>query len=520
MAVNLNVISMFNSKGLRAAQNELDETAKKTKSTSDKMRHASGAMFTSLAGIGAGIGGFAINATAKLEDANVQLENAFKNAGTSMDDQKGKLEEVTNQMAKFGYSNAETEGAIARLTTVTGSAPKSLEAMGLAADIAKNRHIDLTKAGDMLGKAMAGSTTAAKKMGIAIPDSVNKIQDPAKKSAAIMKILQGHFKGSAAAAAGTFGGKMEALKAQVTNSASKIGEKLIPMIQKMVENLMKFASWVGKHKVLMMILIGAVVAILVVMAIAWIATAIAAASAWVVMTGGIILLVAALAIGITWIVDNWGKIWGWVKRTVSGVWHHIVGAFHAVIGWLGKNWPLILAIILGPFGLAVFFIIKHWHGILNFIKGVPKKIGNLLGKVGGFVKTAFEKVGNVILSPFKWAFNKIAHLWNSTVGRLRFEIPSWVPGIGGKGFNMPQLPEWKAVGGSVTGMKPYIVGEQGPELFVPGGSGSIVPNHRLGGMGGGTVVQNITITSNDPQQVVNALIRYQQRNGSIPIRVA
>ena len=69
-------------------------------------------------------------------------------------------------------------------------------------------------------------------------------------------------------------------------------------------------------------------------------------------------------------------------------------------------------------------------------------------------------------------------------------------------------------------MKPYIVGEQGPELFVPGGSGSIVPNHRLGGMGGGTVVQNITITSNDPQQVVNALIRYQQRNGSIPIRVA
>jgi hypothetical protein len=367
---------------------------------------------------------------------------------------------------------------------------------------------------------MAGSTTAAKKMGIAIPDSIKEIEDPAKKSAAIMAILQDRFKGSAAAAAGTFGGKMEALKAQVTNSASKIGEKLIPMIQKMVENLMKFASWVGKHKVLMMILIGAVVAILVVMAIAWIATSIAAAEAWVVMTGGIILLVAALAIGIAWISDHWAQIWGWVKKTVTGVWHHIVDAFHAVIGWLGKNWPLILAIILGPFGLAVFFIIKHWHGILNFIKGVPKKIGNLLGKVGDFVKTAFEKVGNVILSPFKWAFNKIAHLWNSTVGKLRFEIPSWVPGIGGKGFNMPQLPELKAVGGSVTGMKPYIVGEQGPELFVPGGSGSIVPNHRLGGMGGGTVVQNITITSNDPQQVVNALIRYQQRNGSIPIRVA
>lgn len=28
---------------------------------------------------------------------------------------------------------------------------------------------------------------------------------------------------------------------------------------------------------------------------------------------------------------------------------------------------------------------------------------------------------------------------------------------------------------------PYIVGERGPELFMPNSSGSIVPNHALGG---------------------------------------
>lgn len=44
----------------------------------------------------------------------------------------------------------------------------------------------------------------------------------------------------------------------------------------------------------------------------------------------------------------------------------------------------------------------------------------------------------------------------------------------------------KAVGGPVTGGSPYIVGERGPELFVPGRSGSIVPNNKLGG--GGQVV--------------------------------
>lgn len=39
----------------------------------------------------------------------------------------------------------------------------------------------------------------------------------------------------------------------------------------------------------------------------------------------------------------------------------------------------------------------------------------------------------------------------------------------------------KAMGGSVLGNKPYIVGERGPELFVPGSNGSIVPNDRMGG---------------------------------------
>ena len=39
----------------------------------------------------------------------------------------------------------------------------------------------------------------------------------------------------------------------------------------------------------------------------------------------------------------------------------------------------------------------------------------------------------------------------------------------------------KAMGGSVLGSKPYIVGERGPELFVPGSNGSIVPNDKMGG---------------------------------------
>ena len=48
-----------------------------------------------------------------------------------------------------------------------------------------------------------------------------------------------------------------------------------------------------------------------------------------------------------------------------------------------------------------------------------------------------------------------------------------------------------AKGGSVSGGKSYIVGEQGPELFTPGSSGTITPNDQLGG--GGNITLNINV---------------------------
>lgn len=43
----------------------------------------------------------------------------------------------------------------------------------------------------------------------------------------------------------------------------------------------------------------------------------------------------------------------------------------------------------------------------------------------------------------------------------------------------------RADGGPVSSNSPYIVGEEGPEIFVPHASGTIVPNHKMGSTGGG-----------------------------------
>ena len=51
---------------------------------------------------------------------------------------------------------------------------------------------------------------------------------------------------------------------------------------------------------------------------------------------------------------------------------------------------------------------------------------------------------------------------------------------------------FRAEGGPVEGGKSYVVGERGPEMFTPGVSGMITPNHALGG--GTTVVVNVDAT--------------------------
>ena len=72
----------------------------------------------------------------------------------------------------------------------------------------------------------------------------------------------------------------------------------------------------------------------------------------------------------------------------------------------------------------------------------------------------------------------------------------------------------RAEGGPVTGGRPYIVGENGPELFVPGMSGGIIPNS---GVTGGGANITINVQGADPNAVVRALQQYVRLSGPVPV---
>ena len=73
-------------------------------------------------------------------------------------------------------------------------------------------------------------------------------------------------------------------------------------------------------------------------------------------------------------------------------------------------------------------------------------------------------------------------------------------GGGGGGSSLPAFAD----GGVATGGRPAIVGERGPELFIPNRTGRVVPNDKLGG-GGVVVNQTINVTTG-VQQTVRAEI--------------
>ena len=78
--------------------------------------------------------------------------------------------------------------------------------------------------------------------------------------------------------------------------------------------------------------------------------------------------------------------------------------------------------------------------------------------------------------------------------------------VGGSLFGIPQMGQLmyggpRASGGPVSSNTPYLVGENGPEMFIPKNGGYVVPNGITGGGSSITVVQNISVETGVSQTV-------------------
>lgn len=201
--------------------------------------------------------------------------------------------------------------------------------------------------------------------------------------------------------------------------------------------------------------------------------------------------------------------WGIVQPIFQAIWDYITGtlvpAFQAIWDKVSSVFSTVWNIIVGAKNNIV--------GAFNTVKDVIQGLIDKFNTVKDGVTKAFSAVADAIKAPFKSAFNGVADLWNKTLGKISFEIPSWVPGVGGKGFSFPKIDKLykgvrnfsggAAIVGDINGRGGEIVNmPRGTDVFNNKESKNILRNladGKIGGSGGtnNTFTGNIYLMSAD-----------------------
>jgi hypothetical protein len=246
--------------------------------------------------------------------------------------------------------------------------------------------------------------------------------------------------GQASAAADTFSGKLDAMKAKIEDQVATLGQKYGPALTAagaaatglgaMVEIAGAAVAFFKDQQIIATVstyAMGAAMAVL---------DAVMDANPIMLVILAIAGLIAIIAVVIT-ALGGWGAVMNDTKRIALDVFNGIVGAAQSAFNWIASNWPLLLAILTGPFGLAVLAIKNNWGTLVTFFQGVPADIEGIAGRMWAPISGAF-----------RGELNDIIDLWNS----LKFTLPSVNVGpvhLGGETIGVPQVPHL-AQGGLIT----------------------------------------------------------------------
>lgn len=164
--------------------------------------------------------------------------------------------------------------------------------------------------------------------------------------------------------------------------------------------------------------------------------------------------------------------------------------------------------------------VKQANALGNLVSGtltpVFQQLFDTIAKGGN----VFKAFGQAIVQALVQVITKLI-----TTVALAAVLSAITGGIGGVGFQgasgfkqiFSSLLGFRATGGPVGGGNPYIVGERGPELFVPSTSGRIIPNNQSGSFAGGAnpvVIFNgrLAVSGNELKLLLNRTDKYQGRN--------
>jgi hypothetical protein len=228
---------------MQSAQNELKKTADVGQSNMDRMAQVGKVAFAGLATAAIGFGATAVKAALDGQQAHAQLVQAVSNSGTAFSSVGGEVDGLSDRFANLGYENDAVEQALTRLVTASGNTQTAMDNMGLAADLARARHISLEDAAGGLGKILAGNLKGMAAFGLSAKDAGGNSLTAAQ---AIAELNQ-RFGGAAAAQAGTYAGQLDALHAKFSNLQETVGNQLLPVLARLGDVVADGVGWIERN---------------------------------------------------------------------------------------------------------------------------------------------------------------------------------------------------------------------------------------------------------------------------------
>ena len=154
----------------------------------------------------------------------------------------------------------------------------------------------------------------------------------------------------------------------------------------------------------------------------------------------------------------------------------LLQALIPVIELVANIFSSVLGSALQSIAAIVQNVMQIFQGLIDFITGVFT--GNWSQAWNG-IKSIFSGavggLGEIIKAPLRAVVSAV----NTVIGGLnKLKVPDWVPGIGGKGINIPQIPGF--VNGTVRTPDTFIAGENGPELITGAANRSVFTAAQTG----------------------------------------
>lgn len=143
---------------------------------------------------------------------------------------------------------------------------------------------------------------------------------------------------------------------------------------------------------------------------------------------------------------------------------------------------IVLALIKGDWEEVWDGIKSFFSDIWDAICKVAEGFGEIFGEIFEGIKKVVLGVWDGIVDGIKGAINWIIDGINTFIrGLNKIKIPDWVPGVGGKGINIKEIPRL-AEGGEILRSGRVIVGEAGPEILELPQGAVVKPLSKTGGI--------------------------------------